>query len=153
MRKGWTTTELKRLSELYGANLSRQRLVEEMGRPWTSIKGAIYGHGMKRGKIQFGITTSTGVGGFICAAHRDKNTGKLHGHTWEVEAWFKDRSNAVELQNELQSVLAEFDHQELPDNFAWGEELASEILKRLSNCQEVKISRASERIYAIAKRK
>lgn len=153
MRKPWTTTELKRLSELYAAGLSRQRLVEEIGRPWTSIKGAICGYRMKRGKIEFGVTTATGVGGFICAAHRDKDTGQLHGHTWEVEAWFKARSNAVELQRELQTVLAGFDHQELPQHFAWGEELASEILRQLNDCYEVKVSRASERIYAIARRK
>lgn len=153
MRKEWTTSEIKRLAELYAAGLSRKRLSEELGRPWTSIKGAICGHKMKRGEAVFGIDTMTGVGGFFCAAHRDIETGKLHGHTWEVEAWFKSKANAVELKDKLQNVLDEFDHKELPSHFAWGEDLAGQILMRLPDCVEVKVSRNAERIYAKAVRK
>lgn len=153
MRKEWTTSELKRLADLYAEGLTRKRLAEELGRPWSSIKGAICAHKMKRDKPVYGVETITGVGGFICAAHRDKDTGKLHGHTWDVEAWFKSRNNAVELKNELQNVLNSFDHTELPEHFAWGEELAAEILRMMPDCCEVKISRNSERIYAKAMRR
>lgn len=108
---------------------------------------------MKRDPMTSGVSTMTGVGSYFCAAHRDRDTGQLHGHTWDVVAWFKTSKNAITLKAELQSVLQGFDHKELPDELAWGEAMAVEIMRLLTDCVEVEIRRESERIYAKATRK
>jgi 6-pyruvoyl-tetrahydropterin synthase len=94
------------------------------------------------------ITVSTGVGGHFSAAHRDRTTGLLHGHTWEVLAWFK-QGDAVELQAALNAELAALDHCELPDHLAWSEAIAEHLLQRLK-CLEVQVNRPLERLYAKA---
>lgn len=148
MRQPWTSAEIKKLSRLYAEGMSREDISKEMGRPWTSIKHVIWGHAMRRNPSLNGFDTQTGVGGFFCAAHRDKETGALHGHTWDVIAWFKSDKNAVTLQNELNAVLKQFDHTELPNDLAWGEAIAAEICRQLRGCKEVQISRQAERIFA-----
>lgn len=92
----------------------------------------------------------TGVGGFFCAAHRDTGNGVLHGHTWEVIAWFTGRSNAVLRQRQLAAILETIDHTELPNELAWGEDIARYIAERFNDksCVAVDLSRPSERIYA-----
>lgn len=35
------------------------------------------------------IITRTGVGAIICAAHADRLTGIIHGHTYQVTSWVR----------------------------------------------------------------
>lgn len=153
MRREWKTTEIKKVQNLYEAGLNHSQISDEIGRPWSSIKYVIWKHGMKRNPMMSGVSTVTGVGAFFCAAHRDKQTGQLHGHTWDVIAWFKSNKDAVTLQAELKAVLQVFDHTELPEELAWGEAIAVEIMRLLADCVEVEVRRESERIYAKASRR
>lgn len=98
------------------------------------------------------IKKHTGVGGYFSAAHTDKETGKLHGHTWEVVAWFVSEKNANKLKEQLNYALLSFDHSCLPDGMAWGEDIAEYIIDCLPGCVEVTVSRNSERIFAKATR-
>ena len=90
----------------------------------------------------------TGVAGHFSATHKSPE-GKWHGHTWYVKAWFrnKNRLDARVMQASLNTMLARYDHSELPDNLAWGEDIAREIAT-LVNCVEVEVSRPAEGIYA-----
>lgn len=90
----------------------------------------------------------TGVAGHFSATHKSPE-GKWHGHTWYVKAWFrnKHRLDARIMQASLNTMLARYDHSELPDNLAWGEDIAREIAT-LVNCVEVEVSRPAEGIYA-----
>ena len=92
----------------------------------------------------------TGVGVVISASHRDHLTGQMHGHSYEIIAWFAtgDRDARV-LQEQLRAVTAAFDHVVLED--AWGEQLADKIRGLLHDCVEVEVRRPLERIYARAK--
>lgn len=153
MRREWTTTEIKRVRQLYETGLSHSQIAEAIGRPWSSIKYVIWKHGMKRDATTSGVSTMTGVGSYFCAAHRDRDTGQLHGHTWDVVAWFKTSKNAVTLQAELKAALQQFDHAELPEELAWGEAIGIKIIRLLNDCIEVEVRRESERIYAKVKRK
>ena len=92
------------------------------------------------------LKVSTGVGAVLCAAHRDRD-GRMHGHTWEITAWWKGAPNAREKQAMLSLYLSSFDHGFLPDNLAWGEHLATRIAQDLG-CSQVDVSRPLERIYA-----
>lgn len=92
------------------------------------------------------MTKMTGVGGVFCASHNSPE-GVLHGHSYEVRAWFR-RSDARDLQSELLAVLAKLDHTHLPDELAWGEEIAEHIGHQLPGCRRVEVSRPLERIYA-----
>lgn len=90
----------------------------------------------------------TGVSGHFSATHKSPE-GKWHGHTWYVKAWFrnKHRLDARVMQASLNTMLARYDHSELPENLAWGEDIAREIAT-LVNCVEVEVSRPAEGIYA-----
>lgn len=95
----------------------------------------------------------TGVGWHISAAHAERLTGAVHGHTWEVTAWHecKDENDAVILQKNLQGVCAGFDHTVLLPAQSRGEDLAKAILDlSLPSCVEVEVRRPLERIYAKA---
>lgn len=94
------------------------------------------------------IKKLTGVGGHFSAAHIDKDTKILHGHTWEVIAWFNSGKNAIRLLDDLNNVLQNYDHACLPENLSWSENIAEEICNALDDCVEVTISRPLERIYA-----
>lgn len=72
----------------------------------------------------------TWADGHVSAAHRDP-TGKLHGHTWRVRAFWPAGQDAVALQARLRAVLAEFDHAELPEGLIWAEDFAPEIGRRV----------------------
>lgn len=89
----------------------------------------------------------TGVGAVLSAAHRNSD-GELHGHTWEITAWFDEGRCAVELQQELVDYLKVFDHQVLGDEIAWGEALGKCLILGLG-CAKVEVSRPLERIYAV----
>ena len=94
--------------------------------------------------------TLTGVGGIFCAAHRDAATGGLHGHSWEVTAWFTGRPNAVDRQAQLAAILQRVDHTVLSNEWSWGEDLARQIAERFDDtaCVQVDVSRPLERLYA-----
>jgi 6-pyruvoyl-tetrahydropterin synthase len=104
-------------------------------------------------KIKYALPKAnilTGVGSFFCAAHRDLK-GNLHGHTWEVTAWWSGTPDAVERQVALNAALKEFDHTVLDDSVAWGEKIGKALIQKL-DCQKIEISRPLERIYAVIER-
>lgn len=88
----------------------------------------------------------TGCGAIFSAAHKSKG-GVLHGHTWEVVAWWDGEPCAVEKQRDLEAYLAIFDHTLLADGVAWGEALGKSIALGLG-CVRVEVRRPLERIYA-----
>lgn len=91
----------------------------------------------------------TGVSGHFSATHRDPESGKLHGHTWLVTAWFRNvcRSDARIHQAALDALLKRLDHTELPDDLSWGEDIARQIAV-IGGVDEVEVSRPAERIHA-----
>lgn len=150
MRKDWTNLEIKKLANLYEAGLTRKEIEMAIGRPWTSIKYAVWKFNMKRKYVLPKANVLTGAGSFFCAAHRDTE-GNLHGHTWEVTAWWSGTPDAVERQSALNAALKEFDHTVLDNSMAWGEKLGRVLIKKLG-CQKVEISRPLERLYAVIER-
>lgn len=89
----------------------------------------------------------TGARAILSAAHRSRE-GQLHGHTWEIVAWWEGLPDAVEKQKELTNYLRVFDHSVLADGIAWGEKLAETICAGL-DCVKVEINRPLEGIYAV----
>jgi hypothetical protein len=91
---------------------------------------------------------TTFVDGWYCGAHRDQLTGKLHGHTWKVRAYFDARV----LQQTLQTVLKGFDHGELHDDMGTAEGMASTLLHLLGGlpCVRVDVWREPEGMGASA---
>lgn len=90
----------------------------------------------------------TGVSGTISAAHESLD-GTLHGHTWEVKAWWTDGRDALAAKATLANCLSSFDHTLLPAELARGEALAEAVLVYLG-CKAVDISRPLEGIFARA---
>lgn len=88
----------------------------------------------------------TGVGGIFSASHHSPE-GVLHGHSYEVWAWFP-QADARGLQQQLEDVLESIDHSHLSDELAWGEALAEHIAGHLPGCVEVEVRRPLERIGA-----
>jgi 6-pyruvoyl-tetrahydropterin synthase len=88
----------------------------------------------------------TGVRAVLSAAHRSKD-GHIHGHTWEIVAWYEGSPDAVEKQAELVRYLSIFDHQVLADGVAWGEKLGEAILIGMG-CAKVEVRRPIEGIFA-----
>lgn len=87
----------------------------------------------------------TGVGGVFCASH-GPNGVPVHGHTWQVIAWFP-MGEAEALRDRLQDFLSKFDHTHLPDHLAWGEDMAQAIGTALGAVR-VQVNRPMEHIYA-----
>jgi 6-pyruvoyl-tetrahydropterin synthase len=90
----------------------------------------------------------TGVGAIFCAAHR--GTGErdvVHGHSYEVTAWFAyDGQDAERLQDKLSAFLkSHFDHTTLRDPRA--EDVARAVLQCL-RAERVEVRRPLERLYA-----
>lgn len=92
----------------------------------------------------------TGAGWYFSAAHHDPIRGQLHGHTWEVVAWWKGEParDALVLQETLKGVLRGFDHTVLPPELASAEALAKAIGGLITDCIGVDVSRPSERLFA-----
>lgn len=82
----------------------------------------------------------------MSASHEGED-GVLHGHTWEIVAWYKGKPDAVMKQRELEGYLSVFTHTILPDTMGRGEDLARYILEDLG-CVKVDVNRPLERIYA-----
>lgn len=94
------------------------------------------------------VVAFTGASAVVSAAHRD-TAGNLHGHTWEVTAWWREGEDGVKLQRDLEHYLKVFDHTVLGDDIAWGEALAKSVLIGLK-CVRVEVRRPLERLYAMA---
>lgn len=102
----------------------------------------------------------TGVGAVLSAAHRDQTTGQVHGHTWEITAWFRYKGTDQAVRKHvLDLVVGRLDHTCLPDKIAWGEALAEHIWYGVNteyscygdgpwDCVAVDVNRPSERIFA-----
>jgi hypothetical protein len=102
----------------------------------------------------------TGVTAILSASHRDQKTGQIHGHTWEITAWFQFKAHVDQStwSHCLRDIVAPLDHTCLPDAIAWGERLAEYVGNSLNapywdgpatrDCVAVDVARPSERIYA-----
>lgn len=92
----------------------------------------------------------TGAGWYFSASHRDPVRKELHGHSYEVVAWWPSEPprDAVVLQHTLRTALVGFDHQTLPDELGTAEALANAIGGLLDGCVGVDVSRPSERLHA-----
>lgn len=91
----------------------------------------------------------TGVSGIISAAHYSKS-GVLHGHTWHVLVWHDSSPELADAElrkSDLFYYLKALDHSVLPDELAWGENLAEKIGLDLK-ASIVEVSRPLEGIYA-----
>ncbi len=97
--------------------------------------------------------TLTGVGATLIADHRSRD-GQIHGHTWEITAWFEYRSgsDAKCLRFVLERILEPYQGKCLPDRIAWGEDLARHIALEIAGEYrapvQVDVTRQAERIYA-----
>ena len=89
----------------------------------------------------------TGVGCVFSAAHEPPEGGDLHGHSYEVTAWFIAGADARHLQAKLVQAVEQLDHKVLGPELASGEAMAEWIGRQLG-CVEVEIGRPLERIYA-----
>lgn len=98
-------------------------------------------------RMPTGLKVLTGAGAILCAAHRGRNYN-MHGHTWEITAWWLASPDAVERQETLISYLSEYDHAPLPDAMTTAEGMAQRIMEDLG-CVKVEISRPLERLYAV----
>jgi 6-pyruvoyl-tetrahydropterin synthase len=94
------------------------------------------------------MATFSGVTGSFCAAHKSPE-GVMHGHSYEVTAWFRneDGADARCFKAALDTLLKVWDHKELPDNLAWAENIAYAI-GRLAKCVEVEVRRPLEGFHA-----
>jgi 6-pyruvoyl-tetrahydropterin synthase len=92
----------------------------------------------------------TGVSGVISAAHYSRD-GVLHGHTWQVIVWWRAYGDAIVSADQRKRILTEylsrFDHSVLPEELAWGEDLAERIGFD-THATAVDVSRPLEGIYA-----
>ena len=90
----------------------------------------------------------TGVGGVFSAAHQPPEGGDVHGHSYEVVAWFDAGEDARVLQARLAETLQPLDHTVLPAQMASGEAIAEHVGRNLDGCRQVEVGRPLERIYA-----
>ena len=90
----------------------------------------------------------TGVGGIFSAAHQPPEGGDVHGHSYEVIAWFAAGEDARVLQARLAAVLEPLDHRVLAANWRRARRSPSMIGRNLAGCRQVDVSRPLERIYA-----
>lgn len=147
IQRNWTVKEINTVKEMRAQGCSRKQIAAALGRTLASVQKVIERHTCPAPKK---CKRRTGVGWYFSSAHRDRDTGLFHGHTWEVTAWFVSSLNAVQLQQQLKKTLEPLDHTALGDDLAWGEDIAQHILFLLPDCIEVEVSRPAERIYAKA---
>lgn len=95
------------------------------------------------------MTALTGAGWYFCASHYDDVRQELHGHTYEVVAWWPadPSQDALMLQRTLQNALAAFDHKTLPPEITRAEDLRKAIVARLTGCVGLDIGRPVERLF------
>lgn len=107
-------------------------------------------HGKDGEPTPINLKVSTGCSAIVSAAHKSVD-GVMHGHTWEVVAWWPEGPDATEKQAELRNYLSIFDHTVLADGIAWGEALAKSILLGM-HCTKVEVRRPLEGLFAIVER-
>lgn len=89
----------------------------------------------------------TGAGWYFSASHFDTVRAELHGHSYEVMAWWpaEPPRDAVVLQAMVKRVVGAFDHTTLAPEMSRAEALAAAIMHLLPECVGVDISRPVER--------
>jgi hypothetical protein len=99
------------------------------------------------------MIVQTQVDAVFCAAHKDRQSGIMHGHTYQVSAWFPYKgSDATVLREYLVDEIRALDHRELPEHLTWAEEIASYLLGVLPDCVRVRVSRPLEGLHAEARK-
>jgi len=95
------------------------------------------------------MPTKTGAGWYFSCAHKDPIRAEIHGHTYEVIAWwdYELGLDAVTLQKQLKFVLDKIDHTTLSDDMTRAEDIAPFIGKQLDGCVGIEIFRPSERLF------
>lgn len=88
----------------------------------------------------------TGAGAILQVAHTGPD-GRIHGHTYEVVAWWNGEPCAVEMQEKLNKWLSKFDHQTLPPRMTRAEDVGRQC-KMALGCVRVDVNRPLERLYA-----
>jgi len=94
------------------------------------------------------MTSMTGAGWYFSASHFDEVRKELHGHSYEVMAWWPTDPprDAAILQEGLKQILkAGFDHKTLPPELSRAEDIARAIMSLMVGCVGVDISRPAER--------
>lgn len=95
----------------------------------------------------------TGVTGILSCAHQPINAdifgGELHGHSYEVTAWFtNDHGADVRIfEAALRTLLDQWDHRLLPVEISTAEAIAAAV-GTLAKCIEVEVRRPLERFHA-----
>lgn len=88
-----------------------------------------------------------GVSCVLSVAHNSPE-GVLHGHSYEVRAWYRFGSDARALQRHLEVVRDKYDHTLVDDELQCAENLAEVIGRDLPGCIAVDVNRPLEGIYA-----
>lgn len=89
----------------------------------------------------------TWAGWHFSAAHSAAARPILHGHSYEVRAfWPYEGQDAEDLQERLKAALATLDHQTLPPGLSRQEDIARHIGLLLPGCVRVDVSRPLERL-------
>ena len=94
------------------------------------------------------MRSTIGVKEVISVAHRPLGGGPLHGHSYEIVAWFDGGQDAVPLKAALKAVLAELDHADMPNDLSRAEDMGAWIGARLPGCKVVDVNRPLEGFYA-----
>lgn len=94
-----------------------------------------------------GERTLIGAGWHFCAAHSSATRPAIHGHSYEVKAWWPYEGQDVEaMQAQLQAALIAFDHKALPADLSRAEDLARAIGALLPGCVRIDLWRPLERL-------
>lgn len=96
------------------------------------------------------LSDLTGAGWYFSASHRDPVRKELHGHSYEVMAYWPAQPprDAMVLQWTLRDVLKGFDHKTLPDEMTRAEDIARAIGSLIDGCVRVRLMRPVERLEA-----
>lgn len=96
------------------------------------------------------MATFSGVGCIFSASHFDNVRRELHGHTYEVTAWFAydEPRDAVVLQERLRATVdGLLDHKTLPPELSRAEDMGKALMGLMDGCVGVDIARPLERIF------
>lgn len=77
-------------------------------------------------------TVLTGATVILSADHRNQETGIVHAHTWKITAWVGRMragrfDNAIYLQKHMEAWRVRYSGKCLPDEIAWGENIAADV--------------------------
>jgi len=79
----------------------------------------------------------TGASGTLTAMHRDRSTGEVHQHIWEITVWvtawqMQKQQDAKSVQRHLDKWTSNYSGKCLPDRIAWAEDMATHIADHFS---------------------